>query len=262
MLLRIKTVTSLTILEEWRSRLLMSVVLFAAVSLYLGLVLTRLAVGFEERFFRDLSFALLELFSLVFVLMASYRVVAQDIAKGSILELFLVRGMRPWEYLFGRYLGVLTLVCITVFFMAGIFLSLFLVKGFMVYKIYGVSLGLLCLRLNVMVAVACFLAAVTTNQASFLVSSFLVYLSAYANGALKALIVQSQYQSLITSLFIRPMTWILPDFSWLNPQASLDAFIYGARVYPIVNFISACGYSFIFGAVVIILSCLVFRRTE
>ncbi len=258
----IKTITFLTITEEMRSRVLASFFLFSVFSLYLGLVLTRLAIEFEARFFRDLSFALLDIFGLAMVLTSTYRVLRQDVGKGSMVELFLVRGLKPWQYLVGRYLGVILTVSLAILMMAVVSLAICLMRNFTLPSIYGVEFILLFLRLLVISCFEFFIALWTHPQANFFLSSLLVYLSAYAAGPLRALAQLPQQQGRLMNFLIKPITYLLPNFDLLSLGDSVDAIVYGVHGYSWGNLGIACGYSFVFCSIALSLACLSFKRPE
>ena len=262
MLRNIRTITLLTITEEMRSRVLASFFLFSVFSLYLGLVLTRLAIEFEARFFRDLSFALLDIFGLAMVLTSTYRVLRQDVGKGSMVELFLVRGLKPWQYLLGRYLGVVLTVSCAILMMAAVSLAVCLMRNFTLPSISGLEFILLLLRLLVTAGFGFLIALWTHSQANFFVSSLLVYLSAYAAGPLRALAQLPQQQGWLMNFLIKPITYLLPNFDLLSLGDSVDAIVYGVHEYSWGNLGISCGYSFVFCSVSLALACVSFKRPE
>lgn len=249
-LAKIRTCLALTVAEEIRSRALSAVILFSAVSIYLGFVLTRLAVGFEARFFKDISFVLMEIFGLLLVFIMGYRVARQDVGKGSHFELFLIRGVKPWQYLLGRYLGVTAVVGGALSVMLGVFLAINASRGFPMEGVFFLNFGFLFLRLMIMAAFVFLAAIVTNSQANFFVTSLLIYVSGYAAEPLRDLIAVTGKESFALNFLVKPLTYLMPNFSNLSAGRELS------------HFFGALTYALFFSSLVLTLACLSFKREE
>ncbi|MBI4667723.1 MAG: ABC transporter permease [Elusimicrobia bacterium] len=259
---RVRAITQLTMLEEVRNKVLNATFLFAVVLTYFGLVLTNLAQGFEDRFFRDIAFSMVEFFGLAILLQSAYRVTRQDVRKGSSVEMFFVRPVKRWEYLIGRYFGIALLLWVGMAVMAGVQLGLGAVKKFGFEWIYVAAYIEIYLKLAVVMAAAFLLAMVTTSQASYLISSLLVYASGHVMHLLRALIQAQENAGLFAVLFIKPLTYLLPNFSLYPTVNNLEAVASKAVAFALTGTVFAAAYTIFYGGILLALSVYLFSRSE
>lgn len=259
---RILVVTRLTLLEEVRSKVLNATFIFAGVLVYFGLVLTNLAQGFEDHFFRDVAFALLEFFGLVILLQATYRVVRQDVRKGSSVEMLFVRPLRRWEYLAGRYFGIAALLLAGLGVMAGTLAGLIAAKGFLWHWIYFAVFLEIFLKLLIIQAAAFVVAIVTTSQASYLTASLLIYASAHVIHLLKALLERQEASGLLTSILVKPLAYLLPNFSLFSTGNHLDGILGSAIIFSGAELAFSCLYAMGYAAAALSIASWFFSRSE
>ncbi|MBI2070734.1 MAG: hypothetical protein HYT79_09040 [Elusimicrobia bacterium] len=262
MIRRLITVAQLTTLEEVRSKVLNATFLFAGVLVYFGLVITTLAQGFEARFFRDVAFTMIELFGLAIIFQSVYRVVRQDVRKGSAVEMFFVRPLSRWEYLVGRLIGVSILLWVGLAVMAGVQLGLTAAKGFGFHWFYVIAYLEVYLKLMVVIAVTAVLAVVTTSQASYFVSGLLVYASGHVMHLLRALLEAKPGSDFVSMLLIKPLTYLLPNFSLYATVNNLDALIGRGVAFAWGDVGLAVCYTVFYAGALTAISAFLFSKTE
>ncbi len=252
----------MTTLEEARSKVFNATFLFAGVTLYFGLVLTNLAQGFEDHFFRDIAFALLELFGLAIGLGSAYRVIRQDVKKGSGVEMLFVRPLRRWEYLAGRFFGIGALLAVGLAVMGGTLAGLIAVKGFQWHWLYLAVFAEIYFKLLIVLAVAFLLALATTSQASYFISCLLVWASAHVMHLLKALLDRSARPDVLSAILIKPLAYLLPNFSLFSTANHMDGILGGAIVFSGAQFVFSAAYALIYSIALLAFSAYIFSRAE
>ncbi len=260
MLGRIKAVIDYTMVDEIRNKVFNATVLFAALCAYLSLVLTRLAQGYEERFMRDLCFAMLELFGLVIALQSAYRVVNADMQRGSGMDIFFVRPIRRWEFLVGRFLGLACLLFVALAVMMGVLMGFMAVGGFSLKAVYAVIFAQLFFKLWIVLGLASLIACVTTSQASYLVAVLLLFSSGHVNHLLRKLTEEEGGSGLVGVLLVRPLTYLLPNFSLFALINNIDAPLGTSEVFAQSAY--ALAYALVYGAAALALASVLFSRKE
>ncbi|MFC1521947.1 hypothetical protein ACFL6Y_06015 [Elusimicrobiota bacterium] len=259
---RIATVAEFTLLEEVRGKVLNATFLFAAILLYLGIIMSRLAQGFEERFIRDMSFFLIELFGIAILLQSAYRVVHQDVRKGASIEIIFVRPIARWEYLLGRFIGVAFVLGVGISVMA-LFSGIWgLMRGYDLHWIYAITLVSVYFKLLTGLSLSFFFALITTSQASFLAASILAYISGHVVSELRMLLSMPQNQDLTSSLVIKPITYLAPNFSLVDTKNTLSVITADPNAFDFGDFSLGVLYIIIYSAFLIVFSMLLFERKE
>ncbi|MBI4063701.1 MAG: hypothetical protein HY401_05295 [Elusimicrobia bacterium] len=259
---RILVIAQLTLLEQVRDKIVNLIFLFAGVVVYFGVVLTQLAQGFEERFFRDTALAMVELFGLVLLLGSAYRVVRQDVRKGSSVEMFFVRPLRRWEYLAGRFAGLSTLLLVGMAVMGGVQLGIITFKGFSWHWLFAVSFAELYLKLIIVLALAFLLATITTSQASYLASTLLIYASGHVTQLMKLLIARQDSTDTVSLILLKPLTYLLPDFSFFGTANRWEGIAAGAVSFSIGGLGLTLLYTVIYAGALVVFSSYLFSRAE
>lgn len=262
MIKRIYAVLQFTLVEELRNRVLNATILFCLVIAYFGVVLTRLAQGYEERFFRDISFALLQLFGVVILLQSVYRIVREDMRRGSGIEIFFVRPITRWEFLIGRFLGLATLLLVAMAIMGGVILGFMAWQDFAVPWIYGAVFLEVFLKLWIVLNIAALMACVTTSQASYFVATLLIFASGHMTHLLRRLLEQPEGANVLVFILAKPLTYVLPNFYLFGLVNNMEAALSGAVSFSWEELTLSCAYGLLYGAVALIFSAILFSKKE
>lgn len=261
-LARILAVSKLTLLEEVRHKVLNATFLFAGVLIYFGVVLSRLALGFEERFFRDIGFAFLEFFGLAILLQSVYRIVEQDVHRGSSVEMYFVRPIERWEFLLGRYFGMAALLWMSLGVMGGAWSGLVAMRGFVFETLYLYVFLEIYLKLLIMLSTAFALATIATSQASYFISALLIYASGHVAYLIRSLLEHQERMDMTSLLLLKPLSYILPNFSLFGAVNNLESILAGAVRYDFYDFACVLGYSLVYGGSLALLASWRFSRRE
>ncbi|PYK30654.1 MAG: hypothetical protein DME57_06210 [Verrucomicrobia bacterium] len=124
MIKRITAITANTLTELTRQKVFYVLLIFALVLISSSVFLARFSFQQEFQILKDVSLGAMSIFSSLLAILATARLIPQDIEDRTIYTI-LAKPIPRWEYLFGRLLGVLVLLAISIAVMALLFVSVF-----------------------------------------------------------------------------------------------------------------------------------------
>src|SRR5256714_6856268 len=121
---RIFAITSNTLTELTRQKVFYVLLLFALVLIGSSVFLARFSFQQEFQILKDVSLGAMSIFSSLLAILATARLIPQDIEDRTIYTI-LAKPVPRWEYLLGKLFGVLVLLAISIAVMALLFVSVF-----------------------------------------------------------------------------------------------------------------------------------------
>ncbi len=157
--MKIRAIALNTFKEAIRDRVLYLLLFFAAVCIIFSRILALLTVGDRVKIIKDVGLASLSLFGALMAILMGVGLVFKEIDKKTIYTL-LVKPIRRYEFLLGKYLGlVLTLLvmllAMSLIYLAVIFLHTFKIEWKMLIAIIFIFEEL-CLVTSVALLFSCF----------------------------------------------------------------------------------------------------------
>ena len=157
--MKIRAIALNTFKEAIRDRVLYLLLFFAAVCIIFSRILALLTVGDRVKIIKDVGLASLSLFGALMAILMGVGLVFKEIDKKTIYTL-LVKPIRRYEFLLGKYLGlVLTLfimlLAMSLIYLAVIFLHTFKIEWKMLIAIIFIFEEL-CLITSVALLFSCF----------------------------------------------------------------------------------------------------------
>jgi Cu-processing system permease protein len=117
-----------TFRESVRDRVLYNLIFFALLMIVAAVVVGKISIGIEHEVIINLGLTAISLFGLVMAIFIGVGLVHKEIEKKTLYSL-LAKPVRRWEFLAGKYLGLLlTLVINTALMSAGVFAALLYVN--------------------------------------------------------------------------------------------------------------------------------------
>jgi ABC-type transport system involved in multi-copper enzyme maturation permease subunit len=211
---RISAIASNTFREAVRDRVLYNLIIFAFLMIGASLLLGQITIAVQRQLLINLGLTAISIFGVLIAIFIGIGLVFKEIDKRTLYTV-LTRPVQRWEFILGKFLGLLgTLVTNTALMTAGFFLALlYLMRGlepsdaFILVAIYFILL-----QLMIVTSVALLFSSFSTpiesavlSFAIFVVGSFSEDLRAFAESA----------QGLTHYLAIGT-AYLVPNFSALN----------------------------------------------
>jgi ABC-type transport system involved in multi-copper enzyme maturation permease subunit len=253
-LVRVGVLAENTFREAVRNKLLYNLLLFAILMIVSSIVLADLHLGYRVRIFRDVGLAAIALFGALIAIFVGINLVYREIAQRTVF-IMLAKPVRRWEFLVGKYAGLLAVLLFEIVVMASSFLLVLYVQESPVTKELLYAISLIFVELALLTAIALFFSSFTTP---YLAGMFTVAL--WVIGHLLADIRAFGDRSEVG--FIQGLTeflyWSLPNLDRLDLKAEAA----GEHTIKAVRVGLAALYGALYSVGLLAVSALLFRRRD
>ena len=251
---RVLVVAQNTYREAVREKLLYNLLAFATLMILSSIVLAKIHLGYDERIYYDVGLAAISLFGVLIAIFVGINLVYRELAQKTVYTM-LAKPIHRWEFLLGKYLGLISLLALEIALMTALFLTVVWYKDaqFPVQLLYAI--GLIFMELVLITAVALFFSSFTT---SYLAAIFT--LSLWIIGHLLADI--RDFGNLPDAEGIRPITqalyWGLPNLDRLDLKGPAAA----GQVIEVGTVLGRAFYAFLYSTMLLIGAVLLFQRRD
>ncbi len=211
-LLRIYTIAAQTFTEARRNKIFYSIFLFALVVILNSYMFTEVTITTVDRMIKDAGMAAINLFALALVVFTGIGVINREVDRRS-LYVVVVKPIARYEFIVGKYLGLLAMMLGTCGMMFGGLL--FALKGFKTPITEGVFLGFLGIFLEISVLGA--LAVLCSTFTNSFVSGFVtaaVFISGHLSAELKFYAAKSSSE--MVQFMGRAIYFVVPNLERFN----------------------------------------------
>lgn len=208
---RILIVARNTFREAVRDRVLYNLVFFALLMIASAVLIGQISMGIEAVVMVSLGLTAISLIGLLIAVFTGVGLVSKEIDKRT-LHAVLAKPLRRWEFLLGKFVGlVLTLAVNTAAMAAGLFLAMLFVKHSIVRgdAVVLVALYFILLKLALVVALAMLFSCFTSPLLAILFTGGL-YVAGLFVAQLRSL--QVTQMSPQTQKFFSILSYLLPNF--------------------------------------------------
>ncbi len=251
---RIGVIAFNTFREAVRDRVLYNLIVFALIMIGASLLLGQITIGVERQLLINLGLTSISIFGMLIAIFIGIGLVSKEIDKRTLYTM-LTRPVRRWEFILGKFFGlVITLVVNAAFMTIGFFIALlYLMHGFQRSDLsILVAIYFILLQLMIVTAIALVFSSFSTpiesavlTFAFFVVGSFSEDLRGFAEAAKGT----SHY-------FALGMSYIIPNFSALNVIAPVA---HGNPVSPQLVLVNSL-YAFTYAGAAVCLASLIFQN--
>ena len=256
MIARLKSISLNTFREAVRDRVLYNLVLFVLLLLASAPLFGQISIGLERLILINVGLSAISLFGILIAILIGIGLVYKEIEKKTLYTI-LSRPVRRWEFIFGKYLGlVLTLAVNAVFMTAGFYVALLIFSHGLVKAdaLMLVAIYFIILQFLMITAITLLFSSFSTPifSAIFAFAFFVIgtmaddlrSFAAAANGVTKWLVTAAAY--------------LVPDLSSLNviSQVAHENPISGNLVF--FNTI----YAVLYSAAALAAAILIFQRRD
>jgi ABC-type transport system involved in multi-copper enzyme maturation permease subunit len=261
--MNIITVARNTFRENIRDRVLYNLILFALVMTVSSIALGQLTLGYEKKVIVDLGLSAISIFGTLIAVFIGIGLVYKELEKKTVYSL-LSKPIRRYEFILGKYLGLLLTLLVNVVVMtAGVWLSMLYQGGIEPAGYLRIlpAVYLILLSLALTTAMALLFSTFSTPALSALFTLFL-WIIGHFNYDLREFGEMSQ-SPVMASVF-KSLYYVLPNFSSFTAVDSRNIILSAAYHEPIdytaVLWITV--YGLIYSGVVLSISVAVFARRD
>jgi ABC-type transport system involved in multi-copper enzyme maturation permease subunit len=208
-----------TFREAVRDRVLYNLVFFALAMIAASILVGQVSIGIEEMVIVSLGLSAISVIGLLMAVFIGVGLVSKEMDKRTLYAI-LAKPVRRWEFLLGKFGGLLlTLTVNTVAMAAGLFLALKLVKqsGDPLEGPVLIAVYFILLKLALVVALALLFSCFTTPLLSILYTAGLYIAGLFVTDMRN---FQSQTMSRALQTLLRGLSYLLPNFENFDVMAS------------------------------------------
>jgi len=252
---RVGIVALNTFREAVRDRVLYNLVFFALLMMLAAVVVGQISIGIEESVIVSLGLSAISVIGLLISVFIGVALVSKEMEKRTLYAL-LAKPVRRWEFLLGKFGGlVLTLAVNTAAMAAGLFLVMLYVKHSLQREdaVVLVAVYFIWLKLALMVALALLFSCFTTPLLAILFTAGLYIVGLYVQELRN---LPADVMSPAMAAFTKGLSYLLPNFENFN----LMAMAAHGRAVPGTLILQNTLYALIYCAIVLTGAAAVFSR--
>jgi len=253
--MRIVAIAVNTMREAIRNKILYSILLFACLITGISAVFGAASIGNPLKFIKDFSLFSISLFGVVTTVVLGVTLLSKELGKRTIYNI-LSKPVARWQFLVGKYLGLLATLGIMMGLLAAALLTMLrLWEGHFDWQVVAV-IGTMMLELSILLAAALFFSSivVTPSLAGFFtVATFIAGRSARMLSYFESAQQPPALRQMAGTLYA-----ILPH---LDRLYIADRVVSGLPV-PGTFYLHATLYTAAYAGVLLLLSVAIFRRRE
>lgn len=254
MIERVSGVALNTFRESVRDKVLVTLVAFAVLVMGSARVIQPLALGEEAKVIKDLGLSAITLFCVLISILMGGRIVYKEIEKRTIY-IMLAKPVRRWEFILGKYLGLMAVLVVSLVVMTAAFYVILLILGIGAPLYLLLAVLMTFCELAILTAVAVLFSTFSTPITGA-VFTFAVYFVGNLTRDLKLLAAMSP--SVVVKVVSQFLYYVLPNFSNFNIRAEV---VYGAALDPDALLLSGL-YALVYTATLLLISAAIFNRKE
>ena len=254
MIERVSGVALNTFRESVRDKVLVTLVAFAVLVMGSARVIQPLALGEEAKVIKDLGLSAITLFCVLISILMGGRIVYKEVEKRTIY-IMLAKPVRRWEFILGKYLGLMAVLVVSLVVMTAAFYVILLILGIGAPLYLMLAVLMTFFELAILTAVAVLFSTFSTPITGA-VFTFAVYFVGNLTRDLKLLAAMSP--SVVVKVVSQFLYYVLPNFSNFNIRAEV---VYGAALDPDALLLSGL-YALVYTATLLLISVAIFNRKE
>lgn len=244
-----------TFREAVRDRVLYNLVFFALVMIAAAILVGQISIGIEQVVIVSLGLSAISFIGLLIAIFIGVGLVYKEMDKRTLYAL-LAKPIRRWEFVLGKYAGlVLTLTVNTAAMAVALFLAMLYVKHSLVRSDASVLVAVyfIVLKLALVVALALLFSAATTPLLSILYTAGL-YIAGNFIQQMRTL--RSDLMNPVVATLMRWLSYVLPNFDNFDV---VGAAAHGRSV-PAELIWQNTLYAALYSAIVLLAAAMVFSR--
>ena len=252
--MRILTIALNTFRESVRDKVLYVLLFFAAVTIVGSKALGWISIGQDIKIVKDITLAAISVFGALIAIFVGASLIYKEIDKRTLYTI-LARPLDRWEFVVGKYLGLLGLLAVVVSIMTGVSALYILLLGGSVDGIYLLAAFLIFMKLMVVTAMA----LVTSSLSSPILGAIIVfcfYIFGHATGVFKEL--PPQFDGTFAKHALEFAYYVVPNLANFDIRAEAAN---GVAINPAyVGYVIAYGLGYT--AILLVVAAYAFERKD
>jgi len=251
----ILTVSFYTFLEILRNKIFYSLIFFSFFIIGFGIVMTRVAIGSEIDIISDVGLGTIEIFATLLAIFVAIFMIRNEISKKQLYPI-LSKAIERYEYVIGKFLGIILLIISAIFIMSLlVFLLLVIWGGASRFLGYLPAIYTIFLQTMTVVAVSV-LSSISAEPAV----GAMITISYYVIGATSYNLVYALTPQTSENMkkMINFLRYILPDFDSFNLK---NIVVYSDKMSDI-NLVFPTFYAIAITIIVLGLTIILFNKKE
>jgi len=241
--------------EAIRNKVLYSILFFACLLTGVSAVFGWASIGDTTKFVKDFSLFSISLFGVVTTVVLGVSLLSKELGKRTIHNI-LSKPVRRWQFLVGKFLGLLTTLAVMMALMTvALLVLLFFLEGSLDWQIVPI-IAVMVLELSILSAVAIFFSSIVVTPALaglFTAATFIAGRSIPVLGYFMTPDQPATVRYIASGLHA-----VLPHLSQFYIA---DGIVYGLSLPP-VYYLHATIYAVAYTALLLIVSATIFQRRE
>lgn len=242
-----------TFREAIRDRILYLLAVFSVLVIGASRLVSLLTVGSEDKIIKDIGLSAISVFGVLTAMFVGVSLVFKEIEKRTILTL-LANPVRRWQFVAGKYVGLLGVLALNVSLMSAVLCALLLVRGVSPWPLLP-AIALILVQLALITSFAMLFSAYT-NPILAAVGTAVVWVAgslSWSFDLLRARMTDAWGRGLCDVLHA-----VVPNLDRLDLKTEA---VHGLAVPP--GYLpAAVAYGTAYTLVVLVAACLVFERRE
>ena len=251
---RIWVLASNTYREAVRDKLLYNLLLFAALMIASSILLAQVQIGKDDRIYRDVGLSAISFFGVLIAIFVGINLVHHELSTRTVYTM-LAKPVRRWEFLLGKYFGLLSLLAVEVAIMSACFLGVLVWTGAEFHMGLVWSIALIYCELALVTAIAMFFSSFTTPYLSGMFTIAL-WIIGHLLADLRAFGSKSEMPGLRELL--EALYWTLPNLDRLDIKADASA----GKPIDLARVGFAALYAWLYSLVLMSGAMLLFQRRD
>lgn len=251
---QIGAISKVTFQEIVREKILYSALLFGVLCVGLAFFVSRLSFADNARIALDFGLTSIAIVGgLISVVMGSTLVAKELVNRTHFLVL--TKPIERWQFILGRYLGLLAVMCLNSLIMLGVLIFVMLVSGVIPRFDLFLALFLQLSEFAILIAIALVFSVLSTSTLAAVMTSG-IWVIGHAMGDLR--ILSNKIEPYSLRPILRAIVFLLPDLDRFDVKALVSHQI------PIrIGFFSvSTSYALIYVAFALSISSFLFKRKE
>jgi ABC-type transport system involved in multi-copper enzyme maturation permease subunit len=244
-----------TFREAVRDRVLYNLVFFALLMMLAAILVGGISIGIEDLVIKSLGLSAISVIGLLIAVFIGVGLVYKEMDKRTLYAL-LAKPVRRWEFLLGKFGGlVLTLAVNTLAMAAGLFAALLYVKHNLerTDAVLLIAIYFILLKLTLVVALALLFSCYSTPLLAILYTSALYIAGLFVE---EIRTFHSTTSNAAVEALLRGLSYLLPNFENFNVMAAAAH----GREIPGALVLQNTVYAALYSVIVLLVAAAVFSR--
>jgi ABC-type transport system involved in multi-copper enzyme maturation permease subunit len=243
-----------TFREHLRDKVLYSLVFFGLFLIGGAILLGSLTIGEQSKIVKDIGLAGINLCGVLISIFIGIGLVSREIEKRTIYTI-LAKPVQRYQFLVGRYIGLVITLLVNTSVMTVGFLGVLLVSG--ISSDFGLvkAVGLIFVELCVLVSMGMLFSTFTTPtlSAAFTIA---IYIVGHLTNDIKTL--AEKMPEGVTPWVLKGAYYLLPNLEHFNIKGDV---VYGVPI-EMSYFVTSMMYGLIYAAMMMAAACVIFERRD